>query len=48
MVRPHEIIRVVGLCFILNKGGRNTTVEEEIQGLGCWYMWGEEGTTPVA
>lgn len=42
MMRPREVIRVVGLSFNGVKGGKNTTVEEEIPGAGCWYVWGRE------
>ena len=41
MMRPHKVICVVGLSFNLSKGGKNT-VEEEIPGVGCWYVWGRE------
>lgn len=42
MMRMHKGICVVGLSFNLGKGGKSTTVEEEIPGVGCWYMWGRD------
>lgn len=42
MMRAHKVICVVGLCFNLSEGGKNTAVEEQIPGAGYWYVWGRE------
>lgn len=46
MMKMYKVIRIVGLSFNLSKRGENTTVGEEIPGLGAG-MCGEESKTPA-